>query len=95
MASANPYIICGAPCSTDAGFSDEECFQQAYDTDKYDREFCTQFGADAADAADAAGDPIQAMQVISNAMEIHNEHGHLSKRKPEFRYLLLLCLRAL
>jgi hypothetical protein len=28
-------------------------------------------------------------------MEIDNEDGHLSKRKPEFRYLLLLCLRAL
>ena len=58
MASANPYIICGALCSTDEicgvqGFSDEEGFQQAYDTDKYDREFCAQFGADAADAADA------------------------------------------
>ena len=94
MASANPYIICGTPCSTDEicgvqGFSDEEGFQPALDTDKYDREFCTQFGAD------AAGDRIRAMQMISNAMKIDNEDGHLSKRKPEFRYLLLLCLRAL
>jgi hypothetical protein len=99
MASANPYI-CGMPGSTEEtcgvqGFSDEEGFQQAYDTDKYDREFCAQFGADAADAADAPGDRIRAMQMISNAMEIDNEDGHLSKRKPEFRYLLLLCLRAL
>jgi len=96
MASANPYIICGALGSTDVGFSDKECFEQAYDTDKYDREFCTQFGADADDDAEDASDyQIRAMQMISNAMEIDNEHGHLSKRKPEFRYLLLLCLRAL
>ena len=86
MESTNPYLLRHAMlCS-----SDNEGYEKALETDRYDRQFCTKIDGDRENGKSSTG------ELFNTTMKHFKQSNRdLNQTKLEFRRLLLFCLHAL